>query len=47
MRGKAADMRHWYTRIHQRTTVAAATHGARNEFESTGQDNTEMYRSDH
>jgi len=27
--------------------VATATHGARNEFASAGQDNTEMHRSEH
>jgi len=46
IRGDAAELRHWYTRIHQRTKVAAATRGARNEFASTGQNNTEMYRSE-
>jgi len=27
--------------------VATATHEARNEFASAGQDNTEMHRSEH
>jgi len=47
IRGKAAELRHWYTRIHQRTTVATATHGAQNEFASGEQDNTEMHHSEH
>jgi len=33
--------------IHQRTTVATATHGAWNKSASAGQDNTEMHRSEH
>jgi hypothetical protein len=31
----------------QRTTVTTATHGSRNEFASTRQDNTKMYWSEH
>jgi len=36
-----------YTRNHQWTTMATATHGARNEFASAGQDNTEMHHSEY
>ena len=31
----------------QQTTVTTATHGSRNEFASTRQDNTKMYCSEH
>jgi hypothetical protein len=31
----------------QRTTVTTATHGSRNEFASTRQDNTKIYWSEH
>jgi len=44
---KQQKLLYWHTRIHQRTTVATATHGAWNEFASTKHDNTEMYSSEH
>jgi len=45
IRGEAAELHHWYIRIHQRTRVLAATHGAQSELEKICLSRTRQYRN--